>query len=310
MAKAAQGVWSVFWQSIKLYFSNFGSFFKYMAFPVLGQVLGIILTMLPAFLYAQNLPKWIVKNGIFDNFSMIFLVLIIIILPGLLIFAKAFWDYLIAYGAVNSMLDNMVKSGRVYDFAAHNELITRRTVGFVGLWILFGLFALIGSFPLFWVVAIVLFVYFILIFQVFTFEPDKSPVGCFQKSMDIIKGNFAKTFGLMLLVGFFTYCFLPEVIKFFFDFVNVVGFFAIPVDIWAQQLPIDGINQMLLNSPTAYQITSLWIAKSIVASSIGYMVICFTLPLRSICFGLWYKNLNKAEIKLDKKILDKAEGKD
>lgn len=307
MAKVKDSVWSVFWQGIKLYFTNFGSFFKYMAFPVFGQVLGVILTMAPAFWYAQNLPKWIIKGGIFDNFSMIFLVLILIILPGLLVFAKAFWDYLVAYGAINSMLDNMVKSGRVYDFAAHNEVITRRTTGFVGLWILFGIFTTIGAFPLFWVVAFILFVYFVLIFQVFAFEPDKSPVGCFQKSVDIIKGNFARTLGLMILLGLFTYCFLPELIKFFFDFVNVVGFFAIPVDIWAQQFPIEGINQMLLNSPTAYQLTSLWIAKSIVSSSIGYIVIGFTLPLRSICWGLWYKNLNKAEMKLDKKILDRAE---
>ncbi len=307
MAKSPQGVWSIFWQGIKLYFTNFGSFFKYMAFPVLGQVLGIILVMLPAFLYAQNLPKWIVKNGIFDNFSMIFLVLILLILPGLLVFAKAFWDYLIAYGAVNSMLDNMVKSGRVYDFSAHTELIRRRTVGFVGLWILFGLFTMIGTFPLFWVAAGILFVYFVLIFQVFTFEPDKSPVGCFQKSMDIVKGNFAKTLGLMVLLGLLTYVLLPELIKFFFDFVNIIGFLAIPVVAWARQLPIAGINQLLMSTPTAYQLTSLWIAKSIVSSSIGYIVICFTLPLRSICWGLWYKTLNKAEMKLDKKILDRAE---
>jgi len=41
---------------------------------------------------------------------------------------------------------------------------------------------------------------------------------------------------------------------------------------------------------------------------LGYIVICLTLPLRSICWALWYKNLNKAEVKLDKKILDRAVG--
>ncbi len=306
MAKVKDSVWSIFGQSLKLYFTNFGSFFKFMAFPVLGQIFGILLTLLASFFYAQNLPKWIVKDGLFDNFSMIFIVLFIITLPGLLIFAKAFWDYLVAYGAVNSMLDNMLKSGRVYDFSAHTELITRRTPSFVALWLLFGIFSLLALFPLFWVIGGILFVYFILIFQVFTFEPDKSPFACFQKSLSIIKTNFARTVGLMALIGGLTYFVIPELIKFLLDFGHLLSFIVIPFDIWASQFPIDDINLLLGKTPTAFQISSLWIAKTLVSSSLGYIVICFTLPLRSICWSLWYKNLNKAEIKLDKKILDRA----
>lgn len=310
MAKIKDSVFDIFGQAVKLYFTNFGSFFKYMAFPVFGQILGIILTLLASFFYAQNLPKWIVQGGLFDNFSMIFLVLFLITLPGLLIFAKAFWDYLVAYGAVNSMVENMLKSGKVYDFPAHTELITRRTASFVGVWLLLGLFAIVGIFPLFWVIAGILFVYFILVFQVFTFEPQKNPIECFQKSATIIKGNFARTLGLMALLGGLTYWILPEAIKLFFNFVNIIGFFAIPIDVWAQQLPINEINKMLIQTPVAYQITSLWIAKFIVAGSLGYIITCMTLPLRSICWALWYKNLNKAEAKIDKKFLARAEGKD
>lgn len=306
MAKLKNSVFGVFGQGVNLYFTNFGSFFKYMAFPVFGQIFGIILTLLASYFYAENLPKYITQGGIFNNFSMIFLVLLIITLPGLLIFAKAFWDYLVAYGAVNSMVENMLKSGKVYDFPAHTEVITRRTASFVGLWLLFGLFTIVGLFPLFWVIAGILFVYFVLIFQVFTFEPDKSPLGCFQKSIVIIKGNFARTLGLMALVGALTYWILPDLIKFLFKFTNIIGFLAIPIDVWANQLPIDEINKMLSQTPTAYQITSLQIAKSVVRGFLGYIVICLTLPLRSICWALWYKNLNKGEVKLDKRILDRA----
>lgn len=310
MAKVKDSVWSIFGQGVSLYFSNFGSFFKYMAFPVLGQILGIILVLLASFFYAANLPKWIVTGGLFDNFSMIFLILFIITLPGLLIFAKAFWDYLVAYGAVNSMVDNMLKSGKVYDFPAHTEVITRKMPKFIGLWLLFGLFTMVGLFPLFWVLAGILFVYFILIFQVFTFEPDQSAFGCFKKSMTIIKGNFARTVLLMILVGALTYWILPDAIQFLLESAKIIGFLAIPFDAWARQLPIDEINKMLMQTPTAYQITSLWIAKSIVGASMGYIIICFTLPLRSICWTLWYKNLNKAELKMDKKLLDRATKKD
>lgn len=310
MAKVKNSVWGIFAQSVKLYFSNFGSFFKYLAFPVFGQILGIILTFSAAYFYAVNLPKYITQDGLFDNFSMIFLILIAIILPGLLIFAKAFWEYLVAYGAINSMVDNMLKSGKVYDFPAHTQLITRRTANFVGLWFLLGFFTIIGIFPLFWVIAGILFVYFVLIFQVFTFEPDKSPLGCFQKSVLIIKGNFARTLGLMALLGALTYWILPDLTKFLFDSVNIISFLAIPFDAWANQLPIDEINKLLAQTPTAYQITSLMIAKSVICSFLSYIVICLTLPLRSICWALWYKSLNKPESKLDKRILERAERKE
>lgn len=307
MAKIKDSVWAIFGQAVKLYFTNFGSFFKYMAFPVFGQILGMILIVAAASFYAANLPKWVVEGGILDNFMMIFLILFIITLPGLIVLIKAFWDYLVAFGAINSMLDNMLKSGRVYDFHAHTEVITRRSASYGALWLLLALFALIASFPLFWVIAGILFVYCILVFQVFTYEPDKTPIGCFKKSITIIKGNFARTVGLMALVGGLSYWLLPELIRFLFEFANIVTLFAIPVDPLARQMPIDSINQILLKTPMAYQITSLMIAKFVVTSLLSYVISSLLLPLRVICWGLWYKNLNKAEVKLDKKILDRAE---
>ena len=310
MAKVKDSVWSVFGSGVAMYFQNFGSFFKYMAFPVLGQVLGILLTLGAAFLYAVNLPKWIVSGGIFDNFSLIFLILLLICLPGLLVFAIAFWNYLVAYSAVNSMVESMLKSGKVYDFPAHTETVTRRSASFVGVWLLLSLFILIGSFPLLWIIAGIIFVYFVLIFQVFSYEPDKSPVGCVSKSIKLIKGNFARTLGLMILLGILTYWALPKLFEMLFTIGNIITFFAMPFDVWAQLLPLNHVNEKLMLLPFHYQITSLFIAKLIVDAFLGYVVIGFTLPLRTICWALWYKNLNKAEAKpLDKRILDRATAK-
>lgn len=308
MAKIKNSVWGIFGQSLELYFKNFVSFMKYMAFPVLGQILGIILILIASFAYTQGLTTLVTPGGLFDNFSMIFLGLFLITLPGLIILIKAFWDYLVAYGAINSMLENMLKSGKVYDFHAHNEVITRRSASFGALWVLLALMGLIGIIPFFWVIAGILFIYFILVFQVFTFEPDKSPFGCFKKSTIIIKGNFWRTVGLATLIGGLTYWLFPKIIDVIFEFISLTSFLAIPFDSWAQQLPISEINKMLLQSPFAYQLTSLMIAKSIVSFFLSYIVTCFTLPLRSICWALWYKNLNKGEVKLDKRILERAEG--
>mgnify|MGYP003325768464 CR=1 FL=1 len=141
---------------------------------------------------------------------MIFIILLIVILPGFLLFAKAFWDYLVAYGAVNSMLDGLMKSGKVYDFPAHTEVITRKSGKYIFLWALIGLLSIIAYFPLFWVIGFIMFIYFILVFQVFVYEPTKSVFGCFKKSVEIIKGNFARTLGLCTLVAALTYFLIPE----------------------------------------------------------------------------------------------------
>ncbi len=309
MAKVKDSVWNIFVQSIKLYFANFGSFFKYMTFPVFGQVLGIILVFVVSYFYSLALSKNASAEVLYENFSIIMLVLLLLTLPGFLIFAKAFWDYLVAYGAINSMVDNMIKSGKVYDFPAHTQMVTRQTPKFIGLWLVVGLLSLIGIFPLFWVIAGIMFIYFILVFQVFIFEPDKTIFECFQKSVNLIKGNFARTVFLLILIGSLTYCIFPNMINFFFNFTNVSIIFVIPVDIWAQLLPIEEFNKSISVFPIKYELTSLWIAKYIVNLTLNYIVIGLTLPLRSICWALWYKNLNKADVKLDKKILDRAEKK-
>lgn len=324
MAKVANSVLGIFWQGTKLYFLNSISFLKYLAFPVLGQILGIVLILFASYFYAGGLQKWLVPGGIFDNFLVIFFVLLLVILPGLFILIRAFWEYLVAYGAINSMVDNMLKSGKVYDFHAHTEVISRRSGAFGWLWVLLALFGFIGAFPLFWVISGILAVYFILIFQVFVFEPDKSPIGCFKKSMAIVKGHFASTLGLIALLGVFTYWLIPEGIKYLFEISKVVTVLAIPFDSLAQQLPIDAMNKFLTadklfvfatltsgvveNSTTRPEIiTSLMIAKAMVSALLGYVLTCLTLPWRSICCALWYKNLNKGEAKLDKRILERAE---
>lgn len=309
-AKIKDSVWSILAQGFKLYFSNFKEFTKYMAFPVLGQVFGIILTCTMAYVYTENLPYLVMKFEIFNNFSTIFTVLILLILPGLIIFMKAFWEYLVAYGAICSMTDNSLKSGRVYDFQAHTELINRRTFKYILLWLLFGLFTALAFFPLFWVVGLILFVYFVLIFQVFTFEEDKSPIVCFQRSLEIIKHNFWRTLGLITVLWLFTYVLLPDLIKFLCNIANIIAFFAIPFDLYAQQLPIKDVNSWLVSTPFAYQLNSLMVAKIMVEGFLGYIILGFTLPIRSICFTLWYKNLAKFEPTVDKKLLKRAMEKD
>ena len=292
MTKQNKTPLGIFAESIGLYFSNFDKFVQYMSFPVLGQIAGLGLVLLITFFYTQNLPNLIEKYPALNNFNALILLSIIITLPGLAIFIKAFWDYLVAYGAINSMLDNMLKSGRVYDFDAHIELVKRRSVPFVGLWFLFGIFSILAICPLFWVVCGILAVYFVLVFQIFTFEPELSPAGCVKRSLNLIKGHFASTFMLITFVGLLTYLFIPQIVIKLFDIGNINNFFANLIMPIVSQLP--DLNLQMYGLP---EIPKENIALFTIQTFVAQILIQYTLPLRSILWSMWYRELAKADFK-------------
>ena len=300
MGKKNKAILSIFMEAIGLYFSNFDKFIKYMSFPVLGQIVGLLLIFILTYFYAQNMPVLIQKFSVFDNYMLLVGVLILLILPGLVIFIKSFWEYLVAYGALNSMYENMQKSGKVYDFDAHTELIKRRTLPFIGLWFLFGVFSLFSICPLLWVVCAVFAVFFVLVFQVFTFEPELTPLGCVKKSLILVKGHFASTFTLMALVGALTYVLIPNLANQLFAYVNATNLFSSWVEVMIKDIPLDVLNGFLSKiylQPLDLKTISLFA----VSVTITQIFIQFTLPLRSILWAMWYKELNGALPKLVEK---------
>lgn len=284
MSKKNKTPLGIFTESIGLYFSNFDKFVKYMTFPVLGQIGGLILIFGLYYLYIKYIPADL-------DFNLLILLAILVTVPGLAIFLKAFWEYLVAYGAVNSMLDNMLKSGKVYDFDAHTELIKRRTVPFVGIWLLVGIFSLLSALPIFWVPCGILAVFFVLIFQVFTYEPELSPVGCAKKSMLLIHGHFASTFMLIALAGALTYVFIPQIVLSISEILKITDALSNVAGAFLETLPILEINKYLA---LAYipPITIEGLSTLVVSSFISQIFIQYTLPLRSILWGMWYRELN------------------
>ena len=293
MTKKKNTPLEIFGEALKLYFSNFDKFIKYMTFPVLGQILGLIIVFVLTYFYSQNLPSLIEKFPNFGEVSTILIFAIVIALPGLAIFVKAFWEYLVAYGAVNSMVENMVKSGKLYDFDAHTELIKRRTLPFVGIWFLFGLFSLVALIPFFWVPCAVFAIYFVLIFQVFTYEPELSPVGCVKKSLQLVKGHFLSTFLLFALAGALTYVLIPQVVDLFCNYTHINIGLANIVKPVVVSLPLDSWNtalSYLYLPPLKVDEVALFTVSVFVAQ----IFIQYTLPLRSILWALWYRQLNGA----------------
>ncbi len=289
-----KSVFNIFTDAIGIYVKHLPTFMQYMTFPVLGQILGVILAFALSLTFAYN------ATNIVADPALIMPITLILTVPGLIIFVKAFFGYLVAYVAISSMTENTAKSGRIYDIDAHKKVALSRIQDFVGLWLLFGLFTFVAILPPMWFFGAVIFVFLVLIFQVFTFEKKLTPSECFKRSWQLVQTDFWGTLGLLLLVGVVTYWLLPKVAEIIFTALQLMTLFTMILDPMLIDV-INGWNTTLEALSVPFVITSLMITKMIVGSILSTIVICYTLPLRSIAWTLWYKKLSVAEIKAKSK---------
>ncbi len=298
---ANRSVWLIFFEGIKIFALNIHKFMLYMAFPVLGQILGIFLIFGLTFWFTQNMQDIAAKYDALNNMSSMITLIVVSVIPGVLILIKAFWDYLVAFVALNSMTEGYLNTGRVYDFKAHNSVATQKSFSFITIWFLISIMTILGILPVFWIFAGLFFVYFILVFQVFTFENGLSPVGYFKRSMFLIKGKFGRTFLLMAILTIFAYVILVSGLGVLFDAFNWTNPLAKMFEAWAYTLPIDPLEQ--------YGVTPSVIGTELVKQLIFFLAVGFSLPIRSICWTLWYNELASEDepvVKKPKKRVKKA----
>lgn len=284
--KMKNSIWFVLFEGLKIYFSNIDKFILYMLFPVLGQVLGIAL----CFGLTLGLSDKIAAKA--DSISSAMLFILILAIPGLLIFAKAFWDYVVAYVALNSMTEGAVTSGKVYDFKSHNEVATRRSFKYIGFLLILSVLMSLGTSIFFIIPGFVLWIYLILIFQIFTFEPDLSIWECYKKSFVLVKGDWGRTFSLMLILAFFSIFIITQGITVVFDYLNLTKSVCSIFDFIGKLLPLHTINHAFSYARLPYNITVEMVSNWIFVTILSCIVAGLTLPIRSICWSLWYKNLS------------------
>lgn len=283
--KLKNSIFFILWEGIKIYFSNIDKFLLYMLFPVFGQVIGIALSFGLSLGFADK----VVQKA--DSPAVALLMILLLAIPGLLIFAKAFWDYMVAYVALNSMTEGAVTTGKVYDLDSHNEVATQRGWKYIGFLIILSVLMSLGSSIFFIIPGFVLWIYFILVFQVFTFEPDLSITDIFKRSFLLVKGNWARTFILMAVLGFFSMYILTEGITVVFDYLNLTASASSIFNFISNLIPLDLVNKILVHANQPI-ITNEMISKTIFVSVLGMIISGLTLPIRSICWALWYKNLS------------------
>lgn len=308
MAKKNITIFEIFLQGLGLYFSNIDRFLLYMIIPIIGQLFGFVLTVCLSYFFCNYNTVLLSSFPLFKNQMYANIAILILLLPGVILWMKSFSDYMIAYSAVNSMTDNMLKSERVYDFPAHNMMVTRRGLAYFCMCVMFLSLILLTYIPIFVVFGWILLVYYAFIFQIFIFEPELSPVDCFKKSTSYVSGNFRRTFLMIGLVGIFTYLIIPQIILTFFNTIKVVDWLKSLILPYITVPSLDSIN-MVLSAMGVSQITPVQVATFIVQALIVIGIIQLLLPLRVICMCLWYKNFYNdagAMKKIDDRILDRA----
>ncbi len=303
----------IFFRGIKYYFLNFEKFMKYLAFPIFGQVVGIGIIFTAAYLYTILIPKLTQSAQIFDNILFVFLLLLVITLPGFFIFCKAFWDYLVAMAALNSMASFIIESGqKVEDTSIADGLIKNRSFSYILLLILLSIIYIIGLFPLLWVILAIGLVYLSLTFQAFALEENISPIGAISLSVRLVKHHFLKTLFLLAALGVFTYWLVPSLICWGVEAGNLLGFFSYPAERFITLLPFDELNAMLSAHNMPFSLESVSVSKSVTLSVVSAMVTAFLLPLRSLCCTMLFKELyskNYAGKIAAEKLVKRASGK-
>lgn len=283
---------SVLAESIKIYFTNIDKFFVYMLFPVFGQILGIALAFGLSLGFGEKIAQRV------DSVSHALLLIILLALPGLLIFAKAFWDFMVAYVALNSMTEGAISTGKVYDFQSHNEVATRRTFKYVLFLASVGILSGLASNILLMIPGFILWIYFILVFQVFTFEQELGVVDCFKRSLAIVRGNWLRTVIILAILWFFSIYIITVGVSVVFDYLNLTDKICEMFNFITNMIPLDFTNKVLtyFHYPI---ITPDMISKSIFYTILSTIVMGLTLPIRSICWTLWYVNLSDVNRKKD-----------
>lgn len=307
MTKNNKTFFEIFLQGIGVFFSNAFSFLYYMLYPVFGQLFGAIAIYYSIILYNQTLPTLLLNYPILDCILYKNIILFVYLVPSLIIYLSALWKYMVAYSAIPSMTDNLLKSDRIYDFPAHNMLVTRRALSYLSLWLIYGSIILLTLIPIFWIIGGILLIFFTFIFQIFIFEENSTPINCFKRSSVYVNGNFWNIFFLLMLLAGLTYCIIPQIMYIFLDIIKFNNFLADFVGQGIHTSSLFNIN-LILSAFNQNPITPEIVSGLIVKYFIYMTTIQLLLPLRSVCVFLWYKthcNDNDVVRKADEKFLKK-----
>lgn len=290
-------VFKIFFKSIKTYFVYLDQTSKALLFPLLGQLLSVIAMFALAYLFNTNFDT-IQKTLPFLNSEVNILVFLIIVFsPFVIIFAKAFYDYIILFSSLNLVYytHSYKKKVKNVDFNSYNNSIQRRLFNYIVLMIII-------------IPSMIIAPFMCLAYQIFAMESDVSPWNAIKRSFSMVKSNFIPSLIMLVLCYVVTYKFLPDLFIWFSRKISLYYFMVSWGEKFASLLPFSSItNQVdlgILNDVINEMFSPIKIAKDMASSIISFLVVGFTLPFRCCCFTELYRIFDSKKIKENSKMTD------
>ena len=307
------GTFQIFLSSLKTYFLYLDQLLKYMAFPVLGQLISVVLMFTLAYYFRLHLEGLSANEFFAHRITNLYIIFFVILFPLILVFMKSFYEYLIAFTALNTVFYTANKNkAKKVDFKACNAVITRRLGSYVFLMLLV---SLLLSVPLF---APIIAFFLTFVFQVFALENGSSAANSIKRSFQIVAENIVPTLIMLVLCYITTYEFLPKLFVWVAEKTSILYFF---MNMWENFFEITIVSNIrdiidIANSTISglnLKIDAITISRYAVEITISFIVIAFTLPLRCCCFTELYRLCDSNKIKEISKesdeIISRATGK-
>lgn len=333
-----QNIIQITLNALKLYLKNIIPLTKVMLFPVFGQVAGIILILYPTYFLSLNITKIFPPPITLNNLYLLLMIQIIAVLPGFFVFTKAFWEYLVAFASINSMIMNIKKSGTIKDTAVINQLFKLRSHEYIlflsifaiiwlisiGIPIVIASFFSITSFnptktfltflgleviSIF--VMTIISIYLSISTQIFTIE-ELSPFKAIKKSWQLVNNAFFKTMFLGILSFIITGLIIPLPFQYLASKENIAAYITQPFipfvtilsnggELLSHLTPnINAISGIFTHNTTVSP--SIYnISQNIAIISIGSIISGFLLPLSTAFFVCLYLDINKKKPSKGKK---------
>lgn len=301
-------VFKIFFSSIHTYFLYLDQLCKFLLFPILGQIIPIILIFILSYFFTTNFDNLKDSCSFFENEKNLFTIFIIILVPLFIVLIKAIFDYIIAFSSLNILFytNSNKKTAKKIDFSANNNVIKRKLFNYI---ILLFLVTILFIIPPFIFLAPIIGIFLSLSFQVFALEGDVSATKSIKRSIEMIKSNFIPTFILLLLCFAITYMFLPSLFIWTCEKISIYYFILNSSEKFANILPLENLisqinNFGVLSEPLKEFLSPMSIARYLTEGTLSYIIICFTLPFRCCCFTQLYKIYDSEKIKENSKETD------